>query len=105
MQRFRGLVGGMLGCVTLGLVVLMPAAVVAEGATPSAEDESMGSSAVPDVIESYVAALNAHNGERAAGFYTQDAQVTQAVQNGNTFTGRDEIADWVNDNVAGLPDL
>lgn len=105
MQRFRGLVGSMLGCVTLGLVVLTPAAVVAEGATPWAEDESMGSSAVPEVIENYVAALNAHDGKRAAAFYTEDAEVTQAVQNGNTFTGRDQIADWVDDNVAGLPDL
>ena len=104
MQRFRSLLEVCSGvCTRAGCIGAV--AVVAEDATPSAEEESMGSSAVPDVIENYVAALNAHDGERAAGFYTQDAQVTQAVQNGNTFTGRDEIAGWVEDNVAGLPDL
>jgi len=65
----------------------------------------MGSQTVPEVIERYVAALNAHDSEQAASLYTEDAVVTQAVQTGNTFTGREEIAGWVGDNLAGLPDL
>ncbi len=65
----------------------------------------MASAAVPEVIETYVAALNAHDPERAARCYTEDAEVRQAVQLGNTFTGREQIADWVRDNLGGLPDL
>lgn len=105
MRGFRGLVGGVLGGVSLGLVLVTPAAVLAETATPSAEGTSMGTQNVPSVIENYVTALNAHDSERAASLYTEDAVVTQAIQTGNTFTGREEIAGWVGDNLAGLPDL
>jgi steroid delta-isomerase-like uncharacterized protein len=63
------------------------------------------STQTPAVLANYVAALNDHNPEGAAAAYTGDAVVTQAVLNGSTFTGREQIAGWVSDNLAGLPDL
>jgi len=61
--------------------------------------------ATSDLLDGYVAALNAHDAEDAARFYAEDAVVTQAVHEGNTFTGRDQIAGWIGDNLGGLPDL
>jgi steroid delta-isomerase-like uncharacterized protein len=63
------------------------------------------STQVPAVLANYITALNDHNPEGAAAAYTEDAVVNQAVLSGNTFTGREQIAGWVSDNLAGLPDL
>ncbi len=66
---------------------------------PAREESGM------DFVATYVDALSAHDGEAVAALYAEGAVVTQAVEGGATFTGREEIAGWVNDNVGGLPDL
>jgi steroid delta-isomerase-like uncharacterized protein len=100
MQRFPGLSRRRFGAAALGVIVAgVPAgAGLAKGMT-------MAQETMPAVLEGYVAALNAHDPEAAAGAYREDAVVEQAVLHGNMFTGREEIAGWVGDNLAGLPDL
>ena len=61
--------------------------------------------AVPDLVRNYADALNAHDPERVASFYTDDAIVKQAVLNGNRFRGREEIAGLISSNLAGSPNL
>ena len=57
------------------------------------------------LVADYVAALNAHDPDRVAALYAEDAVVEQAVQGGNVFRGRAEIAGWVAANLGGVPDL
>jgi steroid delta-isomerase-like uncharacterized protein len=101
MLGFRRLSRRALGAASLGVLVAPSAGSVAIGAG----EATMTRQTTADLLDDYVAALNAHDGEQAASFYADNAVVTQAVLNGNTFTGREEIAGWVDDNVAGLPDL
>lgn len=73
-----------------------------QSSTLVAVEQEMGA---VELLDGYVASLNAHDAQATAGYYAEDAVVTQAVHEGNTFTGREEIADWMGDNFAGLPDL
>ncbi len=85
-----------------GMVGTLSGVTGAQESTPAIKDQETGT---VELLDGYVAALNAHDGQEVAGYYAEDAVVTQAVYEGNTFTGRDEIARWIGDNVAGLPDL
>lgn len=80
---------------------------VIQSASPAAEEMNTMSTpaSMPDVVSEYVAALNAHDAQRAASLYSEDATVEQVILDGNTFQGRGEIAGWVSDNLSGLPDL
>jgi len=95
----------------IGLVGWAPAMMTAHeghGAMPPVHEEhtmATPTTQTPAVLANYVGALNDHNPDGAAAAYTEDAVVAQAVLNGNTFTGREQIAGWVRDNLAGLPDL
>jgi len=92
----------------VGLVMAMvgmlgnASGIVAQEGSPAVEQPRSGAL---DLLDEYVSALNAHDPEVVAGYYAGDAVVTQAVYEGNTFTGREEIAGWIGDNLAGLPDL
>ena len=88
------------GACLLSMVIAAPSLAGAQEVTPAID-----SSAGPVLIEDYLAALNAHEPERVAALYAEDAVVEQAIQNGNTFVGRDEIRGWVAANVQGIPDL
>jgi steroid delta-isomerase-like uncharacterized protein len=106
MRRGRVGVGGGVMVAALGLMAMMPSGMGAGQATPMVEEQVvMETVEMPALLDGYVAALNAHDAEAVAAAYAEDAVVTQAVQDGGTFTGRAEIAGWVRDNVAGLPDL
>jgi steroid delta-isomerase-like uncharacterized protein len=73
---------------------------VAQEPGPAASPE-----AVPTIVAAYVEALNAHDPDRVAALYAEDAVVEQAVSGGHVFHGRAEIGAWVGDNLAGVPDL
>ena len=72
-------------------------AVVAQEGTPESDGASL--------IAAYEAAFNAQDAAGVAALYAEDAVVTQAVQNGEVFEGRDAIHGWVADNLAAIPDL
>jgi len=74
--------------------------VVAQDATPAASPV-----AVPVLIADYVAALNAHDPNRVAALYTDDAVAEQMVRDGGVFRGREEIAGLIASNLEGVPDL
>ncbi|MBW3632839.1 MAG: ester cyclase [Chloroflexi bacterium] len=88
------------GACFLSMAIAAPSLAGAQEATPAID-----SSAGPALIEDYLAALNAHEPERVAALYAEDAVVEQAIERGNTFVGRDEIRGWVAANVQGIPDL
>lgn len=100
------LVGGMILLMSVSTDGL-PVRPMMQGALPAARRMSKVSTsvAVPDLVRNYTDALNAHDPERVASFYTDDAIVEQAVLNGNTFRGREEIAGLISSNLAGLPNL
>jgi hypothetical protein len=83
------------------------AAFAAGGTSGSTQDA--GGAATPTVESAGVAAsraaLNAHEPERLAALDAEDAKVEQAVANGNVFRDREEIGDWVADNLPGVPGL
>ncbi len=86
---------------TMPGMVLIGGVAASHDSTPVPAMEETGM----DFVQTYVHALSAHDGEGVAALYAEDAVVTQSVEDGATFTGREEIAGWVNDNVGGLPDL
>jgi steroid delta-isomerase-like uncharacterized protein len=88
------------GAYLLAMVIAAPPLTGAQEATPET-----GHSPAPALIEDYVTALNAHEPDRVAALYAEDAVVEQAIQSGGTFVGRDEIRGWVADNMQGIPDL
>ena len=74
-------------------------------ATVHVADATTSPVAAPALVVDYVAALNAHDPDRVAALYTDDAVVEQAVRDGNVFRGRVEIASWISANLGGVPDL
>lgn len=68
------------------------------GATPEAD----GTAAI---VAAYTAAIGTHDAAAVVALYATDAVVTQAVRDGGTFRGPDEIGAWVGDNLAAIPDL
>jgi steroid delta-isomerase-like uncharacterized protein len=70
----------------------------AHDATPTAGEE-------PEVVSAYTEEIGAHDADAVVALYTENAVVTQAVGNGNTFEGPDAIRAWVSDNLAAIPDL
>ncbi len=88
------------GACLLITVIALPGLSRAQEATPEI-DASTG----PALIEEYLAALNAHQPGRVAALYAEDAVVEQAIENGNTFAGREEIREWVAANLQAIPDL
>jgi steroid delta-isomerase-like uncharacterized protein len=72
---------------------------LAQDATPAP------ASAQAEIVLAYEAALNLHDAEQVAALYSEDAVVEQAIQDGNVFTGREEITTWIDDNLQGIPDL
>ena len=87
------------------MTALLAAALAAGGAGSASAQDATPVTAIPELIATYEAALDAHDAAAVAALYAEDATVTQAVQNGNTFQGREAIEGWVADNLAGIPDL
>jgi steroid delta-isomerase-like uncharacterized protein len=88
-------------------IAFVAAALVAGGVRAVAQDGDPAATpaAEPAIVVAYAEALNAHEPERVAALYAEDATVEQAVRDGNLFRGRAEIAAWVADNLRGVPDL
>ncbi len=90
------------------VAVVAGAAALAAGAGRAATQEASPAAspaAAQDLVAGYAAALNAHDPDRVAALYAEDAVVAQAVRDGNVFEGRQEIRGWVAANLAGIPDL
>ena len=88
--------------------VLATAAALAAGTIVGAAQEASpvaSPAAVPPILADYVTGLNAHEPERVAALYAEDAVVEQAVRGGNVFRGRTAIAGWIAANLRGVPDL
>lgn len=86
----------LLGALAAGRV----ATTVAQDASPAATPE-----ALPPLLVELVAAWNAHDPQRVAAFYTEDA-VVEVGATGEVFArGRDQIAEeFVARNLAAIPD-
>lgn len=87
------------------VIALLALATLLGGAGRTRAQDATPQAAAPDLIAAYESALNAHDPEAVAALYTDDATVTQAVQDGSTFSGRDAIEAWIAANFAGIPDL
>ena len=88
--------------------VLAVAAVLVAGTVLAAAQEATPTAspvALPPPLDEIAAAWNAHDPQRIAALYTDDAFVTEEVLGGPTFRGRAEIAAWAEANFAGVPDL
>ena len=83
-------------------------ATFAAGGT-SGSTQDAGGAATPTVelaaVAAHMAALNAHEPERVAARYAEDAKVEQAVANGNVLRDLKEVGGWVANNLVGVPDL
>lgn len=88
--------------VLMALTLLIAGAdrLVAQEASPAPSQAD-----VPAIVAEYVAALNAHDADRVAALYTDDAVVEQVVRDGNVFRGPAEITGWIAANLQGIPDL
>ncbi len=75
------------------------------GGRARSQESSPAAADPPPIVAAYVEALNAHDPDRVAALYAEDAVVEQAVHDGDVFRGRAEIAGWVADNLGGVPDL
>ncbi len=97
MPRFSLLVAVLAATVTLALGTCR---VMAQDASPVASPV-----AVAALIADFVAALNAHDPNRVAALYTDDAVAEQMVRGGGVFRSREEIAGLIAANLEGVPDL
>jgi steroid delta-isomerase-like uncharacterized protein len=87
------------------VIALLALATLLGGAGRTVARDATPQTATPELIAAYESALNAHDPEAVAALYTDDATVTEAVQDGSTFNGRDAIEAWIAANFAGIPDL
>jgi steroid delta-isomerase-like uncharacterized protein len=88
----------------VSLMVLLAAFAPSNVALPVTAQEATPVAA-PAIVSELQAALNAHDADAAAALYAEDAVVTQAVRDGNVFTGREQIRRWIAANLGGVPDL
>jgi steroid delta-isomerase-like uncharacterized protein len=85
---------------TLGLLAVPGRRIGAQEATQSATP-----AALPPLLVELVAAWNAHDPQRVASFYTEDATVEVGFLGEVIARGRDEIAnEFVAGNLAAIPD-
>ena len=90
---------GSAGLIAAAVGLTRRASAQAQGAaTPAASD-------LPEIVAAYAAAIGSHDAAAVVALYASDAVVTQAVRDGGTFRGPDEIGTWVGDNLAAIPDL
>lgn len=95
MCRFRAL-AVLIVLMTLGLLAAPARSIGAQDATPAA---------LPPLLEELVSAWNAHDPQRVASFYTEDAVVEVGFVGEVIAEGRDEIAnEFVATNLAAIPD-
>lgn len=85
-----------------------PAAAQAQTSTPDQAGASTsrgpGQRAVPRVVRDWEAAWNTGDGQRMASLFTDDG-VYQDFALGYRFTGREQIAGFVEESLANVPDL
>ncbi len=71
--------------------------VVAQEATPAA--------ALPPPLDEVLAAWNAHDPQRLAALYAEDAVVEVRIASNQVFHGPEQVAAWAAGNFAAVPDL
>ena len=93
--------------VSVAVVVLLAVFAVGRAANTAAQDATPAASpaALPPLLVDLVEAWNAHDPQRVASFYTEDATVEVGFTGEVVARGRDQIAEeFVARNLAAIPD-